>query len=151
MSRFVAIQEAVFQRLRDSSELSSRLASFRDSSGDNLPGPAIYDHVPQPSDGADNSWFPYITVGDDSTEMWDTDTSRGMDTEITIHVWSRKRGRSQCKEIQSVVYDLLHEHALEVDGQDTVLCHHVFADTSQDPDGKTRHGVQRFRLVTDNV
>lgn len=152
MSMFADIQQAIYTALATDGSVDALLARQRDPSGEPTNGPAVYDHVPQPPDGADDSWFPYITIGDNTSDDWDTDTERGLDTTVTIHVWSRSRGRMQAREIQGAVYEALHRYdAIPVDGQDTVLMQQEMAQVLVDPDGKTRHGVQRFRLLTDNV
>ena len=147
----LAIQTALYDRLTDYEPLTELLASARDLAGDPLVSPAVYDHVPQPQSGRGDAWFPYVVIGEDTHNEWDTDTSEGFDTELEIHAWSRQRGRTELKEIQQAIYAALHTFPIEIEGVDTVLCHHEFAQAVLDPDGKTRHGIQRFRLITDNV
>lgn len=152
MTQFTAIQSALYTALTTDAPLDDLLARQRDATGDVTTGPAVYDHVPQPPDGGNDAWFPYVTIGDNDSSEWDTDTETGLDTAVTVHVWSRQRGRMEAREIQGAIYDALHRNdSLAVTGQDTVLCQQEFAQVLVDPDGKTRHGVQRFRLVTDNV
>jgi hypothetical protein len=111
----------------------------------------VYDAVPQAVDAGDNSAFPYVTVGDDSSTEFDTDTSTGFDTDCTIHVWSRYRGRREVKQIQKAIYDALHLHDLAVTGYHTVMVLFQSADSFMDADGITRHGVSIFRIVTEDV
>lgn len=111
----------------------------------------IYDAVPQAVDAGDNTAFPYVTIGDDSAGEFDTDTSNGFDTDCTIHVWSRYRGRREVKEIQQAIYDALHLHDLAVSGYHTVMVLFQSADSFMDADGITRHGVSIFRIVTEEV
>jgi hypothetical protein len=111
----------------------------------------VYDAVPQAVDAGDNSAFPYVTVGDDSSTEFDTDTSIGFDTDCTIHVWSRYRGRREVKQIQKAIYDALHLHDLTVTGYHTVMVLFQSADSFMDADGITRHGVSIFRIVTEDV
>lgn len=111
----------------------------------------VYDAVPQAVDAGDNSAFPYVTIGDDSASEFDTDTSTGFDTDCTIHVWSRYRGRREVKQIQKSIYDALHLHDLSVSGYHTVMVLFESADSFVDADGITRHGVSIFRIVTEEV
>lgn len=60
----------------------------------------VYDDVPQPDDTGDAGAFPYVTIGETVHTAWDTDTSRGDDASITIHIWSRYPGRKEIKQIQ---------------------------------------------------
>lgn len=124
MSTF-AIQKAVYERLTDQL---------------NVP---VYDDVPQ------NTKLPYVTIGEDDSEAWDTDDSLGLDTDITIHVWSEYAGRKEAKELMGQIYNALNRHELVVDGMHTVDCIFEYQDIFLDPDGVTRHGVIRFRLTTE--
>ncbi len=152
------IQDAIYKRLVDYSPLDNVLARYETFQGTKLAQPAIYIDAPQPEKSEHSSFFPYITMGDDTLNQWDTDTSEGYETTINIRCWSRgntENGytspRRQAKEIQSHIRDALHQFELLVDGQDTVLCHFENASTIQDPDGKTIQGLTTFRLITDNA
>ena len=120
------IQKAIFSRL--SSELSY----------------SVFDHVPQ-----DEQDFPYVVIGDDTGLQWDTGDSRGSESTLTIHVWSRQLGRRECKEIMDEIYQALHEYELDIDDMHTVICHWEFSESFLDPDGITRHGVTRFRIIAE--
>jgi len=131
VSAELAVQQAVYARLN--SQLS-------------VP---VYDHVPQPADSGDDSMFPYVAIGDDTGIEWDTDTSDGWEITLTIHSWSRTRGRLEVKTLQGEIWDALHRHDLAVQGYRTVFCYSEFSETFLEADGLTRHGVQRFRIVID--
>ena len=121
-----AIQAAIFTRL---STLST----------------PVYDHVPQ------DTAFSYIVIGDDTSIGWDTDTSVGSESTCTIHVWSRQRGRKQVKDIMAAIYSALNRYELPVTGGQLVECAAEFQESFLDPDGLTRHGVIRFRLIVDSL
>ena len=104
-----------------------------------------FDHVPQ------ETTFPYIVIGDDTSIPWDTDDSIGSETTCTIHIWSRHRGRKEVKEIMRTVYEALHRQELSIVGGSLVECSAEFAESFLDPDGLTRHGVIRFRLTVDSA
>lgn len=106
-------------------------------------GYPTFDHVPQ------ESAFPYIVIGDDTSIPWDTDNSLGSETTCTIHVWSRHRGRKEVKEIFRALYEALHRAELSIVGGALVECLSEFEESFLDPDGLTRHGVIRFRLIVD--
>lgn len=109
----------------------------------------VYDHVPQAADPSDDSAFPFVTVGEDTFTPFDTDNSIGFTVECTIHVWSRKRGRKETKEIQTEIYNSLHRAELTVTGYHCIGIDHIFADSAMEPDTITRHGVQRFTVLLD--
>lgn len=131
MSAELALQEAIYTRLTDVLDVP------------------VYDHVPQPVDSGDNSKFPYVAIGDDTTIQWDTDSSDGFELTITIHSWSRARGRLEVKTLMGQVWDALHRYALPVVGYRTIFVYGEFSETFVEPDGITRHGVQRFRVLLD--
>lgn len=132
MSFESALQLAVYERLTSVSGL-----------------PEVYDHVPQQADSGSNVPFPYLTVGDDTHIPFDTDDSVGSESTITIHSWSRARGRAEVKEIQAGVRAALQRFDLDVDGFATVTVEFDFSETFMDPDTITRHGVSRFRILLD--
>lgn len=125
-----AIQAAIYSRLTTYAPLT---------------GYSTYDHVPQ------NATFPYNVIGEGTATQWDTDDSVGSDATVTIHTWSRYRGRKEVKEIQKLIYDALHRYELPVAGSHTVTVEWEYTDTMLDPDGLTRHGVIRFRIITENT
>ncbi len=102
----------------------------------------VFDQVPQ------DSAFPYLVIGEDTTGPFDTKTEAGMEHRLTIHSWSRYRGLKETKQLMAAVTATLDGASLSVSGHDLVLIRHEFGATFLDPDGLTRHGVQRFRALT---
>lgn len=133
-----AIQSAIYTRLSGFTALTALLARS---------GAAIYDYVPQ--ELADTtSEFPYLVIGDIEAGEFDADDRLGHDTTVTIHVFSRYLGKKECADIMAQVYEALHRYALPVTGFSLVDCHwDGLSDIMMDPDGQTRHGVQRFRVI----
>jgi hypothetical protein len=124
-----ALQKAVFEALTANADLMSAISG-------------VYDHVP--SDTA----FPYVTIGETTVTDWSSKTFDGQVHNLTLHVWSRERGRKEIKEILALTYDTLNGAALSVDGQQLVDLRFDFVQTLLDADGLTFHGIQRFRAVT---
>ena len=145
MSFETAIQTAVFQRLRGYAPLADVLAAHG-----TLGGPAIYDDVPQAAKSEDSDAFPFVTVGEDTHNANDTDDSAGADSTITINAWSRFRGRSEVKEIQGLIYDALHRAELDLGALSLTTIEWEMSETIMENDGRTRHGVQRFRILIEN-
>ena len=102
----------------------------------------VFDHVPQ------GSAFPYLVIGEVSVTPFDTKTEAGLDQRLTIHTWSRYRGRKETKDIMAAVLAVLDGQSLAVSGHTLVLLGFEFATAVVDDDGLTRHGVQRFRALT---
>jgi hypothetical protein len=110
-------------------------------------GGRIFDSVPQAVDSGSPAAFPYIVIGDDLHIAWDTDTDIGREVMVVINVWSRHSGRSEAKVIQGLVFDALDRALLTASGYNFVTCDITESSTELDPDGETRHGVQRFRIL----
>ncbi len=102
----------------------------------------VFDHVPQGSD------FPYLVIGEATTGPFDTMTEPGMEHRLAIHSWSRHRGLKETKQIMAAVVDTLDQKSLSLSGHALILLRFEFGATLLDPDGLTRHGVQRFRALT---
>lgn len=107
----------------------------------------VYDNVPK------NVVFPYVAIGDGTSVPFDTCSTLGDDQTIDIHTWTQAetaRGRRDVKQIQEAIYDVLHWQDLAGLGG-LVSIEQEMAQDFIDPDGLTRHGVQRFRVMIENV
>ena len=105
----------------------------------------IYDATPrQPA-------FPYLTIGEVRTADWSTATEAGAEHRLTLHVWSRERGKRQCYQIMEAIEAVLHDAALGLDDHALVNLRFEFAEIGRDRDGITYRGVVRFRAVTEPV
>ena len=106
---------------------------------------SVYDDVPE------NTAYPYVVIGEESTSNNGSKDLDGLEHTITLHVWSQYRGRREIKEIMESVYSLLHNTAITVSGASLVNIRQEFSTTLAENDGITRHGVMRFRAdVFDN-
>jgi len=105
----------------------------------------VFDHVPQ------DTPYPYIVVGDDTSTPFDTDDSQGTEATCTIHAWSQYRGRKEAKALNQVIYDTLHRQTLAVNGAHPVECFQEFEQTLVESDGLTRHGISRFRIIIEFI
>jgi hypothetical protein len=140
-----ALQTAIFDRLVNWPSLSTLLADRLDPTGATTGQPAVYDHVPQQVDS--DSDYPIVVIGEDTANDFSTDDCLGSEATVTIHIWSRERGRQEAKQVEEAVYDALHRHSLSISGRHVVDSMWEYADTTLDPDGLTRHGVMRFRIM----
>ena len=112
----------------------------------------IYDHVPQKlweKPELDGHFKPYVVVGETEAREWDTKTEDGMEQTLMVHTWSRGRGMKEPKQIMGAIVDALDQVALSVTGHDLVQLRFEFSETFLEDDGLTRHGVQRFRALTE--
>lgn len=109
-----------------------------------------YPGMPDVHDDVDpDAAFPYVVIGEDTHIPWDTDDSVGAESTVTLHVWSRYRGKKEAKDIQGLIYEALNRHELSVDGYHLVTLEFEYSDVILDADGLTRHGVSRFRSLVE--
>lgn len=104
------------------------------------------DPTPLPA-GQPDSGFPYVAIGDDTERPWDHDGRLGAIVTVTLHVWSRKPSYEEAKAIARAIYGKLHRKPISASGAQVVDCLHEFSSFMRDEDGKTRHGVVRYRLI----
>lgn len=137
MTGFAAwpLQQAIKTALDAASALTALLASGSSS---------IVDRVPP---NRPDSAYPFVVIGDIAMAEWDTKTTLGGDYEVVVHCWSIYGGNKEIGQIQGAVYDALHEQTLTVTGQACVLVRQRDARVIREPDGLTRHGVQRFQAL----
>jgi len=107
----------------------------------------VYDDAPYLPEGAPDEDFPYVVIGNDTSRPFDTDDTVGANVTVTLHFWSRASGMKELKEIMGDTYSLLNRSELAASGAVVVDCLYEFGQTMVDPDGRTRHGVQRYRLT----
>lgn len=132
MSFELAIQSAVYEKLSADVALSEFVSG-------------IYDQVPSEVD------FPYVTIGEGVHTEFDTASTSGCDATISLHSWSRYKGRKEIKQIQGAIYDALHNSPLEYDGFIFRGVTWVSSQSFIDADGLTRHGEQTFRIFVDKL
>lgn len=132
---FFAVQDALYEALRADAGVQALL-------GD----PArLYDHVPP------DAAFPFVTLGDMQAETFDTSDHDGIMQRVTLHVWSRQRGRQECKVILEALHDRLHHRTLSITGRQHVLTRFMAAETLLDDDGLTYHALAQYRVITRSV
>jgi hypothetical protein len=112
-------------------------------------GGRIHDNPLQVPDPENGSAFPCITIGESYMVPWDTDTEKGVEARLMIHVWSRASHHLECKAIQDAVSEIFHRDTIAIGG--FVGCDLLQQSALRDPDGVTIHGVQEFRIIFDEV
>jgi len=137
MSFELAVQGAIYAQLLANADIISE-------------GIPVYDAVPQPV-SVNNNDFPYITIGEDNHVTIDSDDTNINQVSITIHTWSRQSGRAETKKIQGYIYDALHRANLTSSGYKFINLMQDSSTSSNDADGITRHGVQVFNLIIEEL
>lgn len=126
------LQKAIFAKLMQSAELASLMDGVR-----------LYDRAPA------NAVFPYLTFGRTSAYDWSTDTENGAEHLVTIHAWSKERGKSQCHVLLDVVRVELDDAALTLDGHALVRLGSEYSEIRYEDDHDVHHGLARFRALID--
>lgn len=140
------IQMAIFDALDNNAALTSLLASHN-----RAPRSAIYGRMPQPDDSGDNSLFPIITMGEDSVQVWATDTATGADAQVELHIWSRYPGWKEAKEVSGAVFDALHRKDITVPNHELLGIEWQDDEMIRDSDGLTMHLVTTYRVLIDEA
>ena len=133
MSEFLnPVQSAIFTRL------SAQVTSA-----------TIYDDVPDLPEGKPDENYPYVVIGEDVANPWDTDNSTGNEIRVNLHVFSYYQGKKQTKTILGEIYTALHRQAanLSATGYTFTDCLFDFAEVNDNDDGAIRHGVCRYRVT----
>jgi hypothetical protein len=130
------VQAAIFSRLSADSNITALLADGANS---------ILDYVPSGANA------PYIVLGETRAEPFDTATDAGCEVMIAIHSYSRSLGMKEARDVMTAVYNSLHRASFAVSGHSLILCHLLDSETVMEADGQTRHGIQRFRVITEPV
>lgn len=107
--------------------------------------PRIYDDPP----GA--SALPAVQIGDGLESDWSTQTDKGAEHDLTIHVWSRAGGRKEARAILARICGVLHVAELALEDNTLINLRFVNSQVMRESDGETYHGIARYRAVTEET
>jgi hypothetical protein len=110
-----------------------------------LKGPHVYDGVPR---GAP---YPHVNIGECETRPWDTQTSRGFEHIVTLHVWTRGVKPREAQGLLDKLDGWAERAVVSVAGQRVVSLRNVFWSALNAPEAGLFHGVMRLRIVTEPV
>lgn len=130
----LAVQTAVFARLAGDPALAG------------LIGGRLFDRRPE------SRIFPHVVIGEAETLADDSATRAGQVHVLTLHVWSRYRGRAEAKRILAALSAALHRQVPALALAGDMACVQAIVTYSaamDDDDGVTTHGVLRLRVVTE--
>jgi hypothetical protein len=108
-----------------------------------LVGARVFDAAPR------DATFPYVTLGDARASDWSTGTESGAEHRLTIHAWSRSRGKAECWAVLAALRAVLDDAALALDGHALVNLRIAADEVGRERDGITWHGTARLRAVTE--
>lgn len=130
------VQTAIYSRLTGASPLTLQLAAG---------AAGVCDHVPQ------GMAFPYVVLSALQAQASDTQQGHGYDITLSIASYSLAEGMKELRSIMAAIYDALHDAGFTVPNQSLILCRQISSETQLEPDGITRAGLQRFRIITEPV
>ena len=129
------VQEAIYATLSVDSTLSSLCGS----------GQFVFDQVPK------GRSTPFVTIGEFTVIDGSTQSIDGQELTLNVHSWDQEQSTRRLKQMMAAVLAALHDTDLELDDDElaVVNCRFLSSVILRDPDGKTVHGVQRFKIVVD--
>ncbi|WTW96605.1 DUF3168 domain-containing protein [Streptomycetaceae bacterium NBC_01309] len=126
------LHRAVYARLTGDAELMAVVTG-------------VWDHIPEDAE------CPFIQLG----EVVETPDNRhggfGRQSVLTLHTWSKYRGYGEARAIVAHQVRLLDHQPLTIAGHHHIATRYEFAQllTDPEPPGDLRHGITRFRIVTE--
>lgn len=107
---------------------------------------AVFSDVPQVN-SEDDTYYPFISFGPDTTIPFDSKTFSGGRSTIQLNVWTRANDYIQAKQISERIYTLLHKQSLTIAGETHVTTGLESVEYTLDPDGHTRRALMLFEIV----
>lgn len=107
----------------------------------------VFSDVPDDQNAEDDTYFPYITFGPDTSVPFDTKDFAGANATLQINVWTRSADYIEAKDIATRIHTLLHKASLSITGKTHVNCVMESVEFTMDPDGHTRRALMQFRVL----
>jgi|TARA_R110000851_G_scaffold249005_1_gene401517 hypothetical protein len=131
------LQRAIFSKLTNDTALMALIVG-------------VYADHPQDNDSGSDAPFPYVTIGQDRGQSFDTNTNFGAIVTCQIDTWTRSGNFLTAKAISNAIRKALHYQPLIILEASHTMTIVQSEDFMKDPDGKTKHGVlQALVMFTD--
>jgi len=129
----IVVQTAIYNALTSNSYISANSIG-------------VFDMVPK------GTPTPFITIGDMTVVDNSTAGIGGQVITLQIHSWTQDLSSSRLKTMMANVITALHDQKLTLGaGYNNVNTRFVNSQVFKDPDGLTQHGIQKFRIVVENL
>lgn len=135
-----ALQESVYDVLVGDATLLGLLSSAWDFD-------PVFSDVPDDQNAEDDTYFPYISFGPDTSVPFDTKDFAGANATLQINVWTRSADYIQAKNIAKRIHTLLHKADLSITGTTHVTTTVESMEFTMDPDGHTRRALMQARVL----
>ena len=134
------LQTAIYNRLNDSSVTSLLSTSYS-------PLAAIFTDVPQAADSELETAFPFITIGADTINPFDSKDDLGGSAIVQIDVWDRATSMLDLKAVVDAIDARLRRQDLSISGVTHITTELESCTFSRDPDGKTKRALILYRVL----
>jgi hypothetical protein len=154
------LQQAIYTRLTEESELELDfvLNTYLNRSTPEgsvtpllstayIPLAAIFTDVPQADDSELETMFPFITIGGDTINPFDSKDDLGGSAIVQIDVWDRASSMLRLKTITDAVDARLRRQPLAISGVTHITTELDSCVFSRDPDGKTKRALILYRVL----
>lgn len=133
-------QKTIYSTLANDAALQTLL-------GTTTSNPKIYDHVP------DEKTYPYVKISIKPMQDRGNQEYEGVQFQYQIDVWNQgiNQGDLKVQQIQARIDELLHKKDICIDGWNIVVHRRSTIDILDEPDGRTKHGIQIFNLFLGEV
>lgn len=134
------LQSAIYTRLNDSS-VTSLLSTYY------APLVAIFSDVPQAADSELEAAFPFVTIGGDTINPFDSKDDLGGSAIVQIDVWDRATSMLDLKAVVDAIDTRLRRQPLVISGVTHITTELDSCNFSKDPDGKTKRALILYRVL----
>ena len=134
------LQTAIYNRLNDSA-VTSLLSTYYS------PLVAIFTDVPPAADSELESAFPFITIGADTINPFDSKDDLGGSAIVQIDVWDRASSMLDLKAVVDAVDGRMRRQDLSIAGVTHITTELDSCNFSRDPDGKTKRALILYRVL----
>jgi hypothetical protein len=95
--------------------------------------------------------FPHVALGEIETRPWDTQTSRGQEHIVSLHVWSRSPTPAQAHAILAKLDEWAATAKPDFSPRRCVSLRNIFWSALNTTERGLYHGVMRLRIVAETV
>lgn len=135
-----ALQQAVYNRLNDTSVTSLLSTAY-------APLVALFTDVPQALDSEQDRYFPFVTIGADAINPFDTKDSLGGAAVVQVDVWDRTTSMLDLKTLADAVDARLRRQPLAISSVTHITTELQSVTFARDPDGKTKRALILYRVL----
>lgn len=138
------LQQAVFNQLNHSSVTNLLSSAYS-------PLVAIFSDVPEAPDSEAESYFPFISFGQNTITAFDEKDKVGGNALVQINIWARSTSMLGIKAIADAVDARLRRQALSIAGATHITTELESSTPIPELDGKTKRILSIYRVLYINT